>query len=134
MIYDHLKKRMLLCPYCKEEVQEQILQIRCSVCRTIHHEVCWQENGHRCAIFQCPGDQTLRVTQSTLIGRGFQWICAMMTNLPALLLLWLFHAAIIAFPFAALFLCLPLLLKPLREGFSPGIPIGVQRNAESNKD
>lgn len=45
------------CPYCREPLQGPA--VRCCDCGTSHHDTCWNDNGSRCTVFQCQGNQTL---------------------------------------------------------------------------
>jgi hypothetical protein len=117
MIRANLSKSATLCPYCREEVQGTIRRIRCAQCGTTHHEICWQENDSRCAIFQCAGTQTLSAMNLTTTRQSSHWICWFLQLLPAILLLFFFRGSVVGLPFVPFILLLPLIFK--RTGYSP---------------
>jgi hypothetical protein len=47
------------CPYCRSSLEETESSVRCFLCKTPHHDACWQINGSRCTVFQCPGNQKI---------------------------------------------------------------------------
>jgi hypothetical protein len=54
-----LKRRAeMLCPFCRAALDEEGDLSLCSVCKTVHHLACWQENG-RCSIHGCNGIETI---------------------------------------------------------------------------
>jgi hypothetical protein len=59
------KEAAVICPYCKESI-EYVMAVRCSVCSTWHHKVCWNEN-EKCAIYGCLG------TQKEILPRKPDW-------------------------------------------------------------
>jgi hypothetical protein len=53
----HTKTKVLkgVCPYCKESIKlKDLSSVRCSVCNSVHHNDCWNENK-KCAIYGCSG-------------------------------------------------------------------------------
>jgi len=48
-----------LCPYCKSALQSGERILRCLLCGTTHHFLCWSENGNRCSVFHCSGVKVL---------------------------------------------------------------------------
>ena len=42
------------CPYCRERMKPDDSCVRCMLCRTTHHEDCWEEAGH-CSVYGCAG-------------------------------------------------------------------------------
>jgi hypothetical protein len=54
-----LKERAeILCPFCRGALYKATDLAQCSICKTVHHLVCWQQNG-RCSIHGCNGVETL---------------------------------------------------------------------------
>ena len=43
-----------LCPYCQYPIKQDSNIILCAVCKTPHHQECWNENGG-CTTFGCNG-------------------------------------------------------------------------------
>lgn len=46
--------REISCPYCREPLKYSADIARCSVCRTPHHLVCWEQNKS-CSVPGCVG-------------------------------------------------------------------------------
>ncbi len=42
------------CPYCRFGLEEGVSVIACPVCKAVHHDDCWEENGG-CAVALCAG-------------------------------------------------------------------------------
>jgi hypothetical protein len=42
------------CPYCRFALEEGVSVIACGVCKAVHHDDCWEENGG-CAVALCAG-------------------------------------------------------------------------------
>ncbi len=43
------------CPYCHTVIKPNISIKKCTACGIEHHLNCWEENGHKCAVYGCPG-------------------------------------------------------------------------------
>jgi predicted RNA-binding Zn-ribbon protein involved in translation (DUF1610 family) len=56
----------LKCPFCRDSIYPAVTITRCSSCRTVHHEKCWQDN-HQCSVFGCAGTPQLEHTEFYLI-------------------------------------------------------------------
>jgi hypothetical protein len=56
----------LRCPFCKDAIYPAPTVIRCSFCRTVHHEKCWQDN-RQCSVFGCRGEPQQEHTEFYLI-------------------------------------------------------------------
>src|SRR4051794_5587472 len=50
-----------ICPYCRFGLEEGLGVIACSVCKAIHHDDCWEENGG-CVVALCAGGPSLEAT------------------------------------------------------------------------
>ena len=48
-----------MCPYCREGIADASRVVSCLLCRTVHHQECWEETGH-CSVFGCKGRVRLR--------------------------------------------------------------------------
>jgi hypothetical protein len=42
------------CPYCRFGLEQGVTVIACPVCKAVHHDDCWEENGG-CAVALCAG-------------------------------------------------------------------------------
>src|SRR3954447_7120056 len=49
------------CPYCRFGLEEGVGVIACPVCKAVHHDDCWEENGG-CAVALCAGGPSLGAT------------------------------------------------------------------------
>lgn len=47
------------CPFCKAPFDDVKEIVRCFLCKTSHHLVCWKEHNNQCSIFLCNGTQTI---------------------------------------------------------------------------
>lgn len=43
-----------ICPYCRSRIVDEAETVSCMLCKTIHHNECWNESGH-CSVFGCKG-------------------------------------------------------------------------------
>ena len=43
-----------LCPYCRGTFNQSGNTVYCSVCKTLHHLLCWREHG-QCSVYGCKG-------------------------------------------------------------------------------
>jgi len=46
------------CPYCRFGLEQGVSVIACPVCKAVHHDDCWEENGG-CAVALCAGGPSL---------------------------------------------------------------------------
>jgi len=49
------------CPYCRFDLKEGVGVIACPVCKAVHHDDCWEENGG-CAVALCAGGPSYEET------------------------------------------------------------------------
>ncbi len=56
------------CPYCRFDLEEGVSVIACPVCKAVHHDDCWEENGG-CAVALCAGGPTRAETPSEEAGQ-----------------------------------------------------------------
>jgi Prokaryotic RING finger family 1 len=49
------------CPYCRFGLEEGVGIIACPVCKAVHHDDCWEENGG-CAVALCAGGPSYEET------------------------------------------------------------------------
>src|SRR5262249_43079151 len=52
-----LRKTISFCPYCKDTFSDPGKSVLCSVCKTLHHALCWKEH-RQCSVFGCGGTET----------------------------------------------------------------------------
>lgn len=57
----------MLCPFCQTTIKKSADTIICSVCRTPHHQECWDENGG-CTTYGCIKNSHLQKTEAIDIG------------------------------------------------------------------
>jgi hypothetical protein len=50
----------VLCPYCRGAITDQDKSVSCQQCRTIHHQLCWNETD-RCSVFGCGNKSELEL-------------------------------------------------------------------------
>src|SRR5687768_2233215 len=49
-----LHRAEALCPYCRGTIKQSGNTVYCSVCKTLHHLLCWREHGE-CSVYGCKG-------------------------------------------------------------------------------
>jgi hypothetical protein len=50
------------CPYCRFALEQGVSVIACGVCKAVHHDDCWDENGG-CAVALCAGGPSFAAAQ-----------------------------------------------------------------------
>ena len=56
MIIRKLKKKPVVCPFCKEAIHDDLSISKCTQYGALTHQACWLQNRH-CSVFGCSGTE-----------------------------------------------------------------------------